>query len=441
MQREITSAQLENFREKYDNVRNTKLENSFKTRPIVDVCFNKKIFDENKFEFNIDLEEGKVYNQRASLRCWLFSCLNLIKNDVAHNLDMNLKDFELSANFLSFYDKLEKSNFTYQTIIEHKTNLDIVKMKDRFLAEYLKDPVRENGRLEYARELIKKYGLVPYEVMPETPDSVNSETLIKAFSQKVRCDLYELIAAKKEKKRELYEIKNRMLEENYVLLSTLFGQPPKTFNFSYFSKDGKKHTLRNITPIEFYQKFCSINLDDFVLLGNVPQTSKPFFKKYRKLYKCNIIDRADSQFVNLPIDTVSDLCVKQLQSGLPVCFSCDNRKYRASDNKVLDTRLLGLKEILNIEDLNKQQAMDCFDSIIRHWMIFRGVHVENKHPIRWKVEDSKGDENGFSGYYVMNNNFFEKCVFNVWIHKKFIPEHILKLNNKKSILYGYSDSI
>lgn len=58
-------------------------------------------------------------------------------------------------------------------------------------------------------------------------------------------------------------------------------------------------------------------------------------------------------------------------------------------------------------------------------------------PIRWKVEDSAGKDARINGYYVMNNNYFEKCVFYAWINKKFLPKKILQAFEQKPVVYGF----
>ena len=234
--------------------------------PLKKYFVNEKILKENKFKFNIELEDCKIYNQNTSLRCWLFATLNIIKNNVASNLNMDKMSLELSANYLSFFDKLEKSNYAYQTIID--TNLRKFRKglldfdKNRFLADFLKEPVLENGKFEYARELIKKYGLVPNDIMPETCNSKNPSELNEMFSQKVKVDIFKLIDSKK-KNKDLYKLKSEMLAENYSLLTKILGEPPQRFNFKYSNLNNDLVELKEITPQKFYQRFCTVNLDDF----------------------------------------------------------------------------------------------------------------------------------------------------------------------------------
>ncbi len=200
----ISLQNLKEFQENYLKNQNFNIADKLKKVSLEDFSLNNRIIKGNKFEFNLELENCKIYSQKSSLRCWLFSCLNLIKNDIAHNMNCDPLHFQISSNYLTFYDKLEKSNHAYQVIIDSNYNFYknglVNKSKNRFLAEFLQDPVRESGRIEYARELIKKYGIVPEEIMPETYNSSNSSEFIKLYSQKVKRDLFLLIQAKKTKK-------------------------------------------------------------------------------------------------------------------------------------------------------------------------------------------------------------------------------------------------
>lgn len=436
---------LEEYRKDYLRNKNVELQNSLKNEHIEKVCLDEDVLKENKFEFNFELEDCKIYNQAGSFRCWMFSVLNLIKNNVAGNLNINKKEFALSPNYLNFYDKLEKANHVYEMIINLDTNFDTFALNDcngnHLLADFMKNPVKETGRVEYARELIKKYGLVPMEVMPETYNSLSSSVIIKVFNQKVRCDLYKLIELRKNNASNIEEAKDEMLKEDYAILSHILGDVPTKFDYSYIDVNGNKVELKDITPYDFYKKYCTINLDDFVLIGNVPMKNKPYYKKYRKMFSGNIEDKSYIEFINLPLDVFQDLILKQLKDNMPVPFSCENKKYRNLESTVLDTRLLKYDKLLGISDLNKQEALESYDITLKHWMTFRGVHIENGKPVRWKVEDSGGEKVRNNGYYVMNQNFFEKCVFQGWIDKKYLPKEILELTEEEPIMFGFIEPV
>ena len=66
--------------------------------------------------FSLELETGDVTDQKSSGRCWLFAGLNTLRFEIMKKL--NLKTFELSQNYQMFWDKLEKSNYFLESILD-----------------------------------------------------------------------------------------------------------------------------------------------------------------------------------------------------------------------------------------------------------------------------------------------------------------------------------
>lgn len=434
----ISSEDLEEFGKNFRENKNEELQNRLKDNPLLDVCLNAQARDENKFEFNVELEECRRYTQAKSLRCWLFATLNFIKNDIAHNLGQSTMDFEFSANFLNFYDKLEKANHAYQMMIDLDVDLNSFRMCDYethpILTGYLKSPVRENGKINYAVSLLKKYGIVPSSAMPETYNSSNSDDFNNLFMRKVKFDMLEILRLRKEN-GDVYSAKKQMLSECYSMLAHVLGEPPKTFDYTYNNENGEAVKIEGITPLEFYRSYCKINFDDYIQLANYPIFE--YYKKFKRRFTQDIVEGEEYKFVNIPLSEFSELCVRQLQAGIPVPIACENRKYRDSESKILDTRNFDFEKLFGYRDMTKEQSLSAFDTRSRHVMVVRGVHLEDGKPVRWKVEDSYGDDARINGYYVMNNNYFEKCVFFALINKKFVSDKIIEASKLEPVEYGF----
>jgi len=67
------------------------------------------LHDTHVFSDQIELEGTPVTNQRSSGRCWLFASTNVFRVPIIKKY--KLTGFELSQNYLFFWDKLEKANF------------------------------------------------------------------------------------------------------------------------------------------------------------------------------------------------------------------------------------------------------------------------------------------------------------------------------------------
>lgn len=120
--KEIELKDIEYFSKNYNkHIENKAIENKIKKYGLDKVCINKKIIEENPPIFNLELEETKRYDQKESLRCWAFSGINVIKRNMANNLNIDIMKFELSDNFIAFFHRLEKANTAYERVITSKT--------------------------------------------------------------------------------------------------------------------------------------------------------------------------------------------------------------------------------------------------------------------------------------------------------------------------------
>ena len=111
MSEQISLEQIKRFNKIYNSTPYNKIiENTITKNGLENSCINRDIIIENQPVFNIELPESKRYDQKDSLKCWIFAGLNVIKHNIAKNLNMDVMDLELSDNYIAFFDKLEKSN-------------------------------------------------------------------------------------------------------------------------------------------------------------------------------------------------------------------------------------------------------------------------------------------------------------------------------------------
>ena len=89
---------------------------------------------------------------------------------------------------------------------------------------------------------------------------------------------------------------------------------------------------------------------------------------------------------------------------------------------ILDSNLFDFKNILDVDILpkGKQEQFECCN--YHHAMVIVGAQVENNKPIRWKVQNSFGEENNQRGYFVMNDNYFDEYAVMFGIDKKYIDK-------------------
>lgn len=206
MEDQISLEQIEKFRKIYNSNKNNKIiENAITKNGLENACINRDVIIENQSVFNIELPESKRYDQQDSWRCWIYGGLNLIKHNIAKNLNMNVMDLELSNNHIAFFDRLEKSNNTYENII----NLENIEFDYLYKEDTLKYCVSEGGYWDMFVAIVEKYGILPYSYNPNVVESTNYEKVEYLYTEKVKKDIIELLDLKKKRNKYKFIKRNK----------------------------------------------------------------------------------------------------------------------------------------------------------------------------------------------------------------------------------------
>lgn len=393
---------------------------------------NQKAIRETVHEFSINLEQGDITNQKKSGRCWMFAALNCLRFHMIHT--MNLKTFELSQNYTLFYDKLEKSNYFLESILE---TLD-EPTEGRLVSYLLTAPLNDGGQWDMFCNLVNKYGLVPKSAMPETACSSETREMARTMTTKLRefaCILRREHQAGKSME-ELREMKDSMMDTVYRMLCICLGKPPKTFDFEVTDKDGNFHRDLGLTPQEFYKKYIGMNLDDYVSLINAPTKDKPFGKSYSVQFLGNVKEGHCVRYLNLDIEELKKAAIAQLKDGEPVWFGSDVGQSSSRDGGLLDTNVYCTDLLFDTTfGMTKAERLDYGESLMTHAMVLMGVNLdENGKPNRWRVENSWGKEPGKDGYYVMTDEWFNEFTYQIVVNKKYLTEEQVKAYESEPIM-------
>ena len=393
---------------------------------------NHEVLSGTDFTFSHIIKTGEVTNQKESGRCWMFAGLNTMRLRAMKK--MNLANFELSQNYSFFWDKLEKANYFLENIIDTR-DADIL---DRVVAWILCTLVGDGGQWDMFANLIRRYGVVPKSVMPETFNSSNTGYVNHFAVLKLREDAMRLreMHSKGAKLSELRAEKDKMMADIYKMLTIFLGEPPEKFTWQYRDKKGKFHREpKPITPIEFYKKYVNMDIDEMVSLITCPTKDKQFNHMYTIQYLGNIVGGDIIRYLNVDIDTIKEVAVKAVSRGEPTWFGCDVGKMLHRDGGIMDAKMYEPDRLLGVTfNMNKAQRIDYYDSIMTHAMVFTGVNLVNNKPTKWKVENSWGDKGGEKGFFVMSDDWFNEYLYQVVIPKKYLPAGLQKILKEKPIV-------
>lgn len=372
-----------------------------------------------QYTFSTEIKTGEITNQKASGRCWMFAGMNMLRKRIM--AACNLETFELSQNYILFYDKLEKANYFYENILDtlHEET------GSRLIAWLLAAPLGDGGQWDMLCNIIDKYGVVPKWIMPETFHSSNTRRMAGLLTRKLRRDaaLLRRMAADGTGVNALREEKSRMLSEVYTILCRCLGTPPQTFDFEYRDKDEKFVRRTGLTPRTFYDEYVGISLSDYVSLINAPTADKPFGRTFTVQRLGNVVGGRPILYLNVPIEEMKAAALRQLESGEVVWFGCDVGKMLDRDSGIMAFDLFDYAGALGVDlDITKADQLDYGDSLMTHAMVFTGVNVMDGNPNRWKVENSWGDKPGNKGWFIMDDCWFDQYMYQVVVHKKHLTD-------------------
>lgn len=394
------------------------MSNAVSRTALPDAAFVPAAAAKLRMDFSVLVKTNNITNQKQSGRCWMFAALNTLRYQVMKKYD--LKTFELSQAYLFFWDKLEKSNYFLESILD---TLD-EPANGRLVSYLLTAPVNDGGQWDMLCNLIEKYGVVPKTAYPESKASSGSREMDMTLTEKLREDACILRKLHKEGKDldELRARKTRMLGEIYRLLCICLGEPPKTFTFEYRDKDNNFHREEGLTPKSFFEKYVGVDLSDYVSLINAPTEDKPYGRSYTVQYLGNVKEGSAVRYLNLPIEELKKAAIAQMKDGQPVWFGCDVGKHSERDSGIMDLDIRGLEDLLDTRfTMTKAERLDYGQSLMTHAMVFQGVNLdENGKPNRWRVENSWGKEPGKDGYYLMTDRWFDEYMYQVVVNKKYL---------------------
>lgn len=402
MNKDITLEDIKSFEKKYNNKQNKNVEDKIKKYGLKYACLNNKDY---KFEFNLELPDVKIYNQFDSHECNIYAFLRVVKDILRKNTNLDVDNLDISANYISFYDKLEKINTLYNEIIDNNiTNLNtIVEKTNSYIGSY--------GTFNSCREIVNKYGLALSKDMPELKEKYNDKLTIELLRNKVKIDIKYLINL--DKKEEKLKYKKKMLYEAYEFLAKVYGTPPNSFIFNN----------ETLTPIEFKNKYLKDILENYVTITSIAKEDLYHSNQYIP----NIYLNDKEKIITLKENEIEKSIINQLKSGISIWFSSEESTTSDYEIGILDDEVYNFENILNIKKTNKREKILLDIINYDHAMCITGANIKNNKIETLKVDNSFGQVGKHNGHFMMTSSFLKNSVITLIIDKKNIAKENIEL--------------
>lgn len=399
--------------------------NAVCTTSVGKVATNRERVARHNNVFSIHLPENGITAQKGSGRCWMFAALNTFRATAIQRMNLD-KEFEFSQNYVMFWDKLEKANYFLENIL---VTLD-EPVGSRLLDHLLRDPIQDGGQWHMFTNLIRKYGVVPKQAMPETESSSSTGAMNGQITGKLRdyaCELRGLASAGASEAK-LRARKDAQVEEVYRMLVIHLGEPPTQFEWSYRDKDRNFVREGSLTPVEFFDRYVGVDFDEWVCLVHDPRPGHDYGRSYTVKFLGNVVGGEIVRYLNVDLETMKAAAIAQLQGGESVWHGCDVGKFLDRESGVMDPDWFdyGLVYGTNV-GLTKAERLMYGHSLMTHAMVFTGVDLDaDGRPVKWRVENSWGGDHGDKGFFQMSDPWFDEYNFEVVVRRKFVSDDLLR---------------
>ena len=420
----ITSEHIRQFQASFaGDLKNRLALNAVTKNPVHAVALNRQVVAGADHVYSHMLKSNDATAQERSGRCWLFAGLNLFRVEAMKRL--NVDKFELSQSYLMFWDKLEKSNYFLESILDTLAE----PTGGRLIMFLVQNPIQDGGQWDMFVNLVKKYGVAPKTVMPETDSSSNSWPMTALVTAKLREDAAELrrMSAAGAGTEALRARKIEMMDEIYRMLAIHLGEPPREFLWQWRDKDDVFHRDGIVTPQDFFRRHVQVDLDSTACLIHCPTADKPFSKLYTISYLGNVAEGEIIRYLNVDLAVFKQAAVNQIVAGKPVWFGCDVGKMLERDLGILNMDLYDYGLVYGVSfKADKAERVDYGQSVMTHAMVFTGVDLDAAgKPRKWRVENSWGDKLGDKGFLTMADAWFDEYLYEIAVEKQFIPQELL----------------
>lgn len=354
-----------------------------------------------------------VKNQHRSGTCWSYSTLSYLESEIlrAGGEEVRLSEMWIARN--SYMDKAEK----YVRLHGHLN-------------------FGEGGALHDVTDMIRKYGIVPFEAYPglnygtDLPDFREVSTVMKGY-------LDAVIAASERTGAPLTTAWKRGFN---AILDEYFGEMPETFVYN-----GKEYTPRS------FAESLPINPDNYVEITSF--THHPFYSTF-------VLEVPDNWSwgicYNLPLDEMMAVVDHALSNGYTVAWSTD-----VSEKGFSRTKGLGLVPEADLDGMSgtesarwgqlteaekeaalykfdkpgkeksitqqmRQEAYDNYQTTDDHGMVIVGTAVDQLGNKYYKVQNSWDTVPPYAGFWYFSRPFAEYKTLTFMVNKEAMPKDIRK---------------
>jgi bleomycin hydrolase len=137
----------------------------------------------------------------------------------------------------------------------------------------------------------------------------------------------------------------------------------------------------------------------------------------------------DESDINATIKALEDAVITAIRANTPIFFGCDVSKSSYRSLGILDTELYDLQAAFgasSTSSLSKADRMRMGESRSTHAIVITAVHLDEEgRPVRYKMENSWGEEEVDKGRFMMTAEWFREHAYLVVVPESQVEQRWL----------------
>lgn len=337
-------------------------------------------------------DEEKVVDQRSTGTCWLQAGVTFLSALAARR---GLK-VQFSVPHLVFFDKLNKAEAFLHTFADAKD--------ERVRWHIVNEGVSDGGTWGMFMFLVDAYGVVPHDARLPTWHAKDTHQFNRYLNNYLRGVASRVLA----KEISIDDAMHPVL----VSLLRAFAPPVSTVRL-YAHTHGRDFTGNPVSLASLVREEWP-----YVVLCHAPDRAEGV---YIGPFSNDASNPNQDTFYVVDMSTLIQACLRQLECGIPIWFTCDvnydfcSKMGVAADNLFDTQALLGLPRLLS-----KRERMTSLSTAPVHAMLLTAVKVTDGVPEQWRIQNSWGSDTAHNnGFVTASHAWFCSNVFQVVIDRCF----------------------
>lgn len=372
-----------------------------------------------KTTFLSNQEPRDVVNQENSGTCWIHATLSYYRDCMirAHS-KIDPSKVRFSVAYILFYHLYESCD----AFLEKMERLSNAHASDPRICWSMDHIISDGARGNVGYILVKRYGIVPYDIMGSNAQVLNTEKLIQLLQSILVRACARIRSGEKQVRRNIMPIVHK-----YLCVS--IGTPPKKFDYEFQGTSSLK--IKNCTPLDFYKRYLQKNDPGIVYMStytpNVPCT----WYIYKDTETLTNVTNDGMAIHAISEENLMRYVTKALQKNYVVYAGVNiendfSDEYGWGDQGLFNTEIILTEKEKKILRINDQDIKQVRGKNPNHAILivgYRTINDKKDGPIdHFLIENSWGKESGKEGHLRVTPEWFLQNVMEAAIPKKIVPK-------------------